>query len=90
MELRLRFTSTIFVPMKTKYLSRFFLNNSYHPIIEIIDYYIFSKLIYYTNYINIDRYTEFYNNLVKIDDHIYTTRSGGRVLYLLMICLAFI
>lgn len=51
--------------------------NHYHDIIEIIDYYILGNLVYYTHSINIDSCTEYYNNLVKIDDLTYTIRSRG-------------
>lgn len=49
----------------------------YQEIIKVIDYCGLHNLIFCTHSTNVDYYTKFYNNLVKIDDLTYTIRSGG-------------
>lgn len=69
------FTSTTFIPMYTRYSNRN--NKSCWSIVEFIDYYELSKLAYCTSFVNVDQCVEFYNTLVKIDDHTYITISWG-------------
>lgn len=47
-------------------------------IIEVIDYYGLRNLVFCTHSTNVDCCTEFYNNLIKIDDLTYITRLGDR------------
>lgn len=58
--------------------SRVFFLDHCRDIIEVIDYYGLRNLVFCTHSINVDCYAEFYNNLVKIDDLTYITRSGDR------------
>lgn len=56
--------------MHTRYLSRKFFMDHCHDIIEIIAYYGFGNLVYYTQPINLDHCAEFITT--------YTIRAGGQ------------